>query len=115
MAFRFERTSTKPSNEIKFYPLIDKLIEFHSERAGTAVTTTIVDTAISMMGSKHIESKSILTGNIFTVIRTFVDEAAFNEYMDIINNDPDHTRARLERDKYNEVNGIISEVCCTTV
>jgi len=99
MPFQIVRTKTRPSSDINFYFINNRIIE----------------EAVDQLGAKHISSKVETIGNTQKVTRVFVDEDAYQEFMNIITSNVDHEATIQARDQYDNENGIISEVVTSTI
>lgn len=99
MTFQMIRTSVRPSVDVKFYRVPDTLLE----------------SAFLALGDRYLGRTVTEDGNTQTVTRSFVDEAAYNEAKLSLNNNPDVEQMRINRENYNRVNGITTEIITSTI
>jgi hypothetical protein len=97
MAYTVIHTSTKPSEEIAFFRFPQTHID-------------AIDQAILEIGDKYIKSEYSEFGNTSIIRRTFVDEAAFQEWLEKTSTHEDVIKARADRDEYNNIFGITLEM-----
>ena len=115
MTFQMIRTSVRPSADIKFYRVTDKLIEYHLKNTGTVITTTPLEAAFLALGDRYLGCTVNETGNTQTVTRSFTDEEAYNEAKLSLIDNPVIEQMRIDRENYNSLNDITTEVVTLTI
>ena len=86
---------TKPSEEIAFFLMPQSHID-------------AVNQIISEMGDNHIQSQISTFGNKMIVARQFIDEAAYQEFVEKSSVNVNITKARSDREEYDKLFGITS-------
>ena len=117
MTFKMIRTSIRPSADIRFYRLTDKLLEAYANRYGKTLSEAKnqLEAAFEALGDRYLGTTIEETSNTQIVTRLFVDEAAYREAKAEIDIDPDVETIRLDREQYNSDNGITTNVVTLTV
>ena len=115
MTFKMIRTTVRPSSDIGFYRVTDKLLEFHLKRTGTPLETNQLEAAFLALGNRYLGTTIESNGNTQIITRSFVNEAAYDEANSVIELDVDIDEMRKDRETYNQANGITTEVTTLTV